>query len=215
MDLFRFETGRNKPVNIIFMFWYEDEIKRLETAGMQTEHKGDTIFYGSSTIRLWDSLQADLPQLAPVNLGFGGSTLAACAWFFTRIMQGYQPKCLVVYAGDNDLGDGRNPEEVFIFFKQLAAEVKERFGNLPCYFISMKPSISRWALADNFKYANSLIEKEIIGKPSNWQYIDVFNAMLNAGGEPNKALYLADGLHLSKQGYSLWKTIITEKISAH
>lgn len=195
------------------MFWYEDEVRRLEVSGQQTGYKAGTIFYGSSTVRLWDSLQRDLPGLEPVNLGFGGSTLAACVWFFARVMQNYQPKRLVVYAGDNDMGDGRHPEEILIFFQQLAAQVKQRFGDIPCYFISLKPSPSRWHQADQYRFTNGLIEKEIAGKLSNWHYIDIFPAMLNKDGKPKPELFLSDGLHLSKKGYSLWKTIISEKIS--
>ncbi len=53
----------------------------------------------------------------PINLGFGGSTLAACAWFFDPIVAPVShPQTLILYAGDNDLGDGRHPEEVLFFF---------------------------------------------------------------------------------------------------
>jgi len=194
------------------MFWYEDDIKHLEARIQQMPHKDGTIFYGSSTIRMWESVYTDLPELEPANLGFGGSTLAACVWFFNRLMKDFNPKRLVVYAGDNDLGDGRHAEEVFIFFQQLAIVAKERFGDLPCYYISLKPSISRWNLVDNFKYANQLISTEIASKLSNWQYIDVFTAMLGSDGKPKKELFLEDGLHLDKEGYSLWKTIVAEKI---
>jgi len=194
------------------MFWYEDDIKHLEARIQQMPHKDGTIFYGSSTIRMWESVYTDLPELAPANLGFGGSTLAACVWFFNRLMKDFNPKRLVVYAGDNDLGDGRHAEEVFIFFQQLAIVAKEHFGDLPCYYISLKPSISRWNLVDNFKYANQLISTEIASKLSNWQYIDVFTAMLGSDGKPKKELFLEDGLHLDKEGYSLWKTIVAEKI---
>src|SRR5208337_3077981 len=34
-------------------------------------------FYGSSSIRLWETLQEDFPGIGVVNLGFGGSSLAA------------------------------------------------------------------------------------------------------------------------------------------
>jgi lysophospholipase L1-like esterase len=211
--LFRFENiTENKQDKFTRMFWYEDEIKRLE-ASSPTTNKNGTVFYGSSTIRLWDTLQLDFPNLQAANLGFGGSTLAACVWFFTRVMKDYHPNQLVVYAGDNDLGDGRHPEEVFIFFKQLTICVAEQFGNIPCHFISIKPSVSRWNLAGEFKYANSLIATEIAENHHNWNYIDIFNTMLDTEGKPKSELYLADGLHLSKQGYDMWKTIVAEKIN--
>jgi len=194
------------------MFWYEDEVRRLENEGQQRDHKADTIFYGSSSIRLWTSVYDDLKDLNPVNLGFGGSTLAACVWFFDRIMALWNPKRLIVYAGDNDLGDGRHPEEIFIFFQQLVARANRRFGNIPCYFVSLKPSISRWHMADQFKFTNKIIEAEIESYKNNWQFIDIFSAMLDANGYPKKEYYLDDGLHLSPEGYRLWKQIINDHI---
>lgn len=195
------------------MFWYEDEIKGLEKKHAELTYQPETVFYGSSTIRLWVSLSRDFSEIKPVNLGFGGSTLAACTWFFDRVMARYEPKRLVFYAGDNDLGDGRHPEEVFIFFQQLAVRVAGRYGSIPCYFISLKPSISRWNIVDQFSYANRLISAEIRDHHPNWQFIDIFAAMLNAEGKPNTAYYSADGLHLSEKGYEVWKTIINDALS--
>jgi lysophospholipase L1-like esterase len=149
-----------------------------------------------------------MADLKPANLGFGGSTLAACVWFFDRLMKPYNPKRLVIYAGDNDLGDGRHPEEVFIFFQQLAIRVGKRFGDIPCYFISLKPSIARWHMADQFRFTNGLIEREISRYAANWHYIDVFNPMLGDNGYLKKELFADDGLHLSRQGYQLWKQVI-------
>lgn len=197
------------------MFWYEDDIKQLEKKGQQTGFAAETLFYGSSTIRMWSTLTTDFAPLNPINLGFGGSTLAACVWFFDRLMTSYHPKRLVIYAGDNDLGDGRHPEEVFIFFQQMVVEATKLFGNLPCYFISMKPSVSRWHLADQFKYANSLIENEIIKYDNNWRFINIFKEMLDASGNPQKELFNADGLHLNPKGYQLWKDIVNRQLSVN
>jgi len=193
------------------MYWYEDEVKRLEQIKTTADNQPETLFYGSSSIRLWGSLQADFSSLKPLNLGFGGSTLAACVWFFEKITAPYKPRRLIFYAGDNDLGDGRHPEEVFIFFQQLVVKVNQQFGNMPCYFMSLKPSISRWHLADNFIYTNSLIEKEIINL-ENWHYIDIFNPMIGDNGKPGSEYFLPDGLHLNAKGYLLWKEAVQQAL---
>jgi len=197
------------------MYWYEDEVKRLEKDSPKPGYEPETIFYGSSSIRLWASLNNDFAALKPVNLGFGGSTLAACVWFFDRIMLPYHPKRLIVYAGDNDLGDGRHPEEIFIFFQQLAVVAQKRFGNIPCYFVSLKPSISRFSMIGQFKFTNNLIEAEIIKYNNNWKFIDIFKVMLDAAGRPQRKYFLDDGLHLSEAGYKLWKQIINNAINVN
>jgi lysophospholipase L1-like esterase len=194
------------------MFWYEDEVKQLENKGKRLAAKADTIFYGSSSIRQWTSLDSDFADLKPINLGFGGSTLAACVWFFDRVMAGYQPKRLVIYAGDNDLGDGRHPEEIFIFFQQLAARAANRFGNIPCYYISLKPSPSRWHQVDQFRFTNMIIEREIATNLPNWNYINMFDEMIGKEGRPKKELFHVDGLHLSDIGYKLWAKIVKQAL---
>jgi lysophospholipase L1-like esterase len=197
------------------MHWYEEDIKQLEKRALPQGYVPETIFYGSSSIRVWASLYDDLKELKPLNLGFGGSTLEACVWFFDRVMMPYHPKRLIVYAGDNDLGDGRNPEQVLTYFKQLAALVQQRFGDIPCYFISLKPSIARYLIIDKFKYANSLIENEILKTQNNWQFIDVFKYMVDEMGHPKKEYYQADGLHLTPAGYELWKEVIEGYITVN
>jgi len=196
------------------MYWYEDEVKRIEKEGRKLNFVPETVFYGSSSIRLWPSVYKDFPDYKPVNLGFGGSTLAACVWFFERVMTPYQPKRIIIYAGDNDLGDGRHPEEVFIFFQEMAVKIKARFGNIPCYFISLKPSISRWHMANVFRFTNGLIENEIKTYGDNWHFVDVFNKMLDAAGKPKSEFFAYDGLHLSEKGYALWRAVLLNFIAA-
>ena len=197
------------------MFWYEDDIKHLETERAALTYKPATLFYGSSSIRLWTTLKDDFKDLKPVNLGFGGSTLAACTWFFDRVMQGYKPERIIFYAGDNDLGDGRHPEEVYIFFQQFAERVKKTFGSIPCYFISLKPSIARREIINQFRFTNEIIATEIKNNHPDWRWIDVFTDMLTADGRPVDAYYAADGLHLSKQGYQLWAKKVKDALNTN
>ena len=195
------------------MYWYEEEVKGLEKERLKSIDQPSTLFYGSSSIRLWNTLFEDFKLFKPVNLGFGGSTLAACSWFFNRIVAPYDAKSIVVYAGDNDLGDGRHPEEIFIFFERLAQLISIRFGAIPCYYVSIKPSIARWDLINSLKYTNNIIENEIIKWDNNWKFINIYNKMLNKDGHPDKEYFQPDGLHLNAKGYALWKQVIYAKLS--
>jgi len=194
------------------MFWYEDEVKRLERERTMLTFSPKTAFYGSSSIRLWPHLKDDFSELQPVNLGFGGSTLAACVWYFDRIFASYKLNLIVVYAGDNDLGDGRHPEEVFISFKQLVAKIRERFNSIPIFYVSIKPSISRKNITNQIKYTNHIIRREIL-KDSSLHYIDIYQEMLDENGEPNPNFFQPDGLHLNDKGYALWKNIISMNVN--
>ena len=190
------------------MYWYEEEVRRIELFRSKITVEPELIFYGSSSLRLWNNLSIDFDEYKVTNLGFGGSTLAACTWFFERVLSVYQPKMLIIYAGDNDLGDGRHPEEILIFFQQLMVKSATLFGTIPCFYISLKPSPARWHMEDQFRYTNNLIESEIIKCDGNWKFIDVFKRMLDKSGKPMKELYDNDGLHLSAAGYAVWQEVI-------
>ena len=69
------------------MTWYEDEVRLLEQRIQSLPPADDrVVFYGSSSIRLWTTLANDFPDVNTLNLGFGGSTLASCTWFFERLI---------------------------------------------------------------------------------------------------------------------------------
>jgi lysophospholipase L1-like esterase len=186
------------------MHWYEEEVRHLESLPTEEKSGKDVVFYGSSSIRLWHMLASDFPRITPINRGFGGATLAASAWFFSRLVIPLQPKGLVLYAGDNDLGDGRHPEEVYLFFQNLLKQVQSRLGPIPFIFLSIKPSPARWTIADRIIYANQLIRQEL-SAAENAYYLDLYQYMVNEQGHPSPAFYAEDGLHLSAAGYSLWR----------
>jgi lysophospholipase L1-like esterase len=192
------------------MIWYENDVKKLEALKGTLPYTPETIFYGSSSVRLWEDMYDDLKPLRPVNLGFGGSTLAACVWFFDRIMESYAPKHIVCYAGENDLGDGRTAEEVCIFFREFQACLQKRFPEVPLTFISIKPTIARWNLENQVRYTNQLIKAEIEKNNGKQYYLDLFDRMLNVHGQQAKELFEADGLHLSRKGYLLWKELLLD-----
>ena len=86
------------------MEWYEQEILAMEQRLREfPPPAGLVVFYGSSSMRMWESLETDFRDVGVLNLAFGGSTLAACVWFFERLIVPRAPRAVVCYAGDNDL----------------------------------------------------------------------------------------------------------------
>lgn len=195
------------------MQWYEEEVKRLETEIAALDHEPGLVFYGSSSIRLWESLEEDFKEYVPLNIGFGGSTLAACGWFFKRVFANLHPASIIIYAGDNDLGDGRSPEEVFLFFSELIHLARQQYGDIPLGFISIKPSINRWDIVDKIRHTNRLIEAEIKKTGGNICYINIYDSMTDKKGYPKREYLEQDDLHITEKGYQLWKEIILKYVA--
>ncbi len=190
------------------MDWYEDEVSGLAKAVRDRRPPpAGVAFYGSSSVRLWHTLAADFPGQAVVNLGVGGSTLAACAHFFPRLVPPCRPRALVLYAGDNDLGDGRSPEDVLTDLRDLIGRFTAALPAARLALLAIKPSPARWHLQPRIADTNRLFAAELSGRAAA-RYVDVHAPMLGPDGRPRPDLYAADGLHLSQAGYRVWAEVV-------
>lgn len=164
--------------------------------------KTPVVFVGSSSIRLWD-LSKSFPRLSALNRGFGGSQLADVVHFAPRIVLKYDPRLIVLYAGDNDLAAGKTPQRVFADFQDFAKIVQEKLPKTRIVFISIKPSLRRWASIDKIRQTNGLIEAAC-KKDKRLVYLDIATPMLGEDGKPRRELFAEDGLHLNAKGYAVW-----------
>ncbi len=187
---------------------FESEIEDLEKKILDFPNKEDlTVFYGSSSIRLWESLEEDMAPLNVLNLGFGGSSFSWCIYYFDRLFTKIKPKHIVIYVGDNDLANGIPPEKVVKKFRTLANLIRTSFPHTPMDFITIKPSPSRTYLLPETKLTNSLIRKELMNVEKA-SLINIFDSMLNENGVARPELYLEDELHMNEKGYKIWKGVV-------
>jgi lysophospholipase L1-like esterase len=174
--------------------------------------QGGVLFVGSSTIRMWDTLENQFEKLpVVVRRGFGGSRLSDCNYYLSNLVLPYKPSLVVVYAGDNDLNEGATPEEVLASFTDFVAGVRKELPDTRIAYVSIKPSPSRAGIMQASRETNALIE-QFSHQVDNLDYIDIYSAMLNADGQPRGELFLQDKLHMNAKGYALWQTIITPHV---
>lgn len=182
---------------------------------LQPSPAGGVLFVGSSTIRLWSTLASDFPEQSPVlRRGFGGSRLADCADLTHRLVWPYQPRLVVLYAGENDLAEGAQPMELLGHFVRFAQQVHVALPATRVAFVSCKPSPSRLVLLPAMREVNLLIQTHVQWVRDRLDFIDVHSAMLRSDGVPRPELFLSDQLHLNAEGYALWRQIISAHLRA-
>jgi lysophospholipase L1-like esterase len=192
---------------------WEKEIAAFERKDKeQAPPRNAVVFVGSSSIRLWN-LAKSFPGLAAINRGFGGSQLADSVYFAPRIVLRYEPRLIVLYAGDNDLAAGKTPERVHADFRAFVQTIRKAQPTTPIAYICIKPSLRRWQLIDKIRKANALIEAEC-KKGKDLHYIDIATPMLGDDGKPRPELFARDGLHLNEKGYALWASILKPHLKA-
>ena len=170
-------------------------------------HAGGVVFVGSSSIRLWAGLESQFGSTRVVKRGFGGSRMTDCARYADRLVVAYQPRLVVVYAGDNDLAEGRSPQQVLESFQEFVERVRAELPDTRIAYLSIKPSPRRAALMPVARATNALIRDYSAITP-NLDFIDIYSKMLDAQGAPRADLFLADALHLNPAGYAVWTSVI-------
>ena len=194
---------------------WEKYIARFEAADKKQMPQPDgVLFIGSSSIRMWKTLEQDFPGLPVINRGFGGSQIADSNHFAGRIVHPYKPRQIVLYAGDNDVAGGKSPERVLADFQQFLKTVRAKLPKVRVSFIAIKPSLSRWKLSGKMAMANSLV-RNTCSKDKRLDYIDIWQPMLDDNGKPRPDLFLGDGLHLNAKGYALWTSIVKPHLAKH
>jgi lysophospholipase L1-like esterase len=171
---------------------------------------GGVLFIGSSSIRLWSNLETRFGDQPVSKRGFGGSRLSDCTRYIDRLVIPYKPRLVMLYAGDNDLAEGKSPKDVLKNFEKFVEPIQAKLPATRVAYISIKPSPARARLIPLAREANRLVSQYIEGK--NLDFIDVFTPMLDADGRPRAELFRADALHLNESGYALWKTIIAPHV---
>jgi lysophospholipase L1-like esterase len=152
-------------------------------------------------------LAADFPEHKVINRGFGGCQLSDVIYYADRIIIPYQPRLVIVGAGNNDINAGKTPQQVLADFRTLVEKIRAPLPETRIAFLSINPSLKRWAQADKQREANRLV-KEYVAQGQNLDYIELFDAFLGPDGKPRPEIFVADGLHQNAEGYKIRRQVV-------
>jgi lysophospholipase L1-like esterase len=189
-------------------FWSDIQAFKKQDA-RQTAPANPIVFVGSSSFTRWKDVNASFAGYPIINRGFGGSTLVDVIRYAYDVILPYQPKQVVIYCGENDLASEGNisAEETVLRFKTLFGMIRTNLPDTRISFVSIKPSPSRSSLQGKVKEANKEIQS-FLKKQKNTDFIDLYDAMLDARGNMREELYVEDRLHMKPEGYTIWQRII-------
>jgi lysophospholipase L1-like esterase len=184
---------------------FQDEINSYKQADKTNPPPdGCYLFIGSSSMRMWKSLEEDFKDYPVINRGFGGSHFSDAIYYFEDLILAYNPEKIVIYEGDNDIAGNKSPNTIMKDLKELLGMIRGNLNHPDIAIISAKPSPRRWDLKDKYEKLNAKFKK-LASKNEDLTYIDVYTDMLNENGVPEPELFLEDSLHMTGKGYLIWK----------
>lgn len=188
---------------------FEKDIQSFENQDRQTPPPANAIlFTGSSSIVYWNNLQSYFPGKVVLKRGFGGSELSHVRHFADRVIVRYQPKQIVLYAGENDIATGKQTaRQTYARFVSLFRYVRKKSPKTTFTFLSIKLSPSRRQFWPAMDEANRLIRRFLARKP-NTQFVDIRPSMLGSNGQLLSRIFRPDSLHMNEKGYRLWAPVL-------
>jgi len=186
---------------------FSDQVRQITQDYPPQDFQATVVFTGSSTIRMWKSLQEDFPGEKIVNSGFGGSQASDLLHYLDELVLDYAPKKVFIYEGDNDLAAGKTIGEIVETYNLIVRQIHLEHPETEIVLISPKPSLARWELADQYRDLNARLKKYARGK-KKVSYADLWNPMLTSNKTPMEDIFLEDNLHMNAKGYAIWANVI-------
>ena len=165
---------------------------------------GDSLTEGGN----WNEL---LPGKTVLNFGVGGNTTLD---ILTRISQldAYPDYDLYFMAGINDLGNGREPDEIIVTYGEIIDHLLRQCPDRKVFLLSLLPVSFEISQHPSLSIANILKLNDLIHSLSlqlKLSFINLFNLFSDKNGIMQEK-YTYDGLHLNLEGYKCWSDLLLE-----
>ena len=182
---------------------FEAEIRQLLQKKDSLQPLAPVLFVGSSSIRMWEWLYEDFPEIPVLNMGFGGSQMSDLLHYAEPLVIAARPRKVFIYEGDNDLASGKPSGRIMRDTRRLLRLLERGLPGVPVVLISAKPSPSRWDKRQQYEKFNRRLEK-LCRRRSGLDFANIWDIMLDEQGRPRADIFLEDRLHMNRRGYELW-----------
>lgn len=194
---------------------WDKDIQKFEQLDKSEKYPDDAIlFAGSSSIRLWNTLEKDMSPYNIIQRGYGGAKLSDFAVYADRIFSQHKCKAIVMFIANDIMGttQDKTPEEVAALFRNVLKTIRKSHPSTPVFWIAVTPTPSRWKVWSEIQKANAMI-RNICDNKKNTYFITTDFAFLNENGVPKDELFREDKLHLTLKGYAVWTEIIKKELN--
>ena len=187
---------------------WEQEMQQFEELDRTRNYPPESIFFtGSSSIRLWETLEEDMYPYPVIQRGFGGSRMTDLLYHADRYISGHTFSAMVLFVANDIVGEpnrDNTPEEVRELFEEFITEkVRSYNPDAPVFILAVTPTHSRWRVWDQSRAANHQLAA-LADELDNVIFIHTEDLFLGEDGMPIDDFFVGDRLHLSPAGYALW-----------
>jgi lysophospholipase L1-like esterase len=185
-------------------------IEAFEQLDQSEQYPDDAILVtGSSSVRLWKTIAEDLAPYPIIQRGYGGARFSDLAAYAERIIAPHEFQAVVIFVANDVAGTDRDkpPAETARFFRHVLQVIRKKNAEAPVFLVEITPTARRWAVWEKTQATNAALRKVIEADPHG-HFISTAEHYLNEEGQPRTELFIEDRLHLNREGYRKWGSII-------
>lgn len=178
---------------------WETEVAALELRAPRVRQVGSTVFLGSSTFRLWETMEADLAEFNVVNNGFGGARVNDLEYYADRLVKPWVPSMVVLYGGGNDVYRGAKGADVGEQYRRLIERVRVSVTGAHICVMTVLPHPAFEEVYEELEALN------VASASLADSFIEAWQPLIKLGKYAMNELFLEDRIHLNKRGYEWLK----------
>jgi lysophospholipase L1-like esterase len=189
---------------------WEPDIQKFEQLDKTEKYPDDAIlFAGSSSIRLWSTIEKDMAPYHVIQRGYGGAKISDFAVYADRIIRPHPCRAIVLFVANDITGTAQDkkPDEVGRLFYQTLKIIRKSHPKTPVFIVAITPSVSRFKAWPEIQMVNYNVKK-LCEDHSNTFFINTELSFLNSQGLPVNEYFQDDKLHLNAKGYEVWSGLI-------
>ncbi len=196
---------------------WESTIQKLEerSASEGAWPADSLLFFGSSSFRIWKTMNADMAPYPTINRGYGGAKFVDMVLFAERMFKPHQYRALILFAGNDVKGEDADssPEEVAFAVREIIRISKAHQPKAPIFMIEVTPNESRFDAWEQTRKINEKLREVALTTDNTWCILTAEH-YLNADGTPKTECFVDDKLHLNEAGYKKWTGLIKACLDA-
>ncbi|MCA9234407.1 MAG: PEP-CTERM sorting domain-containing protein [Planctomycetales bacterium] len=176
---------------------------------------GGIVFAGSSSIRRWEELTLDFADYNVLQRGLGGATFATYQPHVDDNIIAHAPRAVVVWLGTNDIAGGLSGSGVVSAFNTFSSTIHGSLPNTEIFYLGIMPTPGRQGNRTQENIANAGIAA-VAASDSRIHYVDL-PAVFDGLGAYNGANFtnkFVDSIHLNRDGYNVWESVIRPAVLA-
>jgi hypothetical protein len=189
--------------------WKED-VAKLAASNSTDAGPEHVLFLGSSSFRLWDSIQNDLAPLPVVRRAYGGARYRDLAIYTPELIRGLKFRKAVVFIANDITGKEQedvDPQTVSKLARLVVWQLRQEQPDVEIYLLAVTPTPLRYKYWPRIQVTNTML-RLIADSTPGVHYIPTAYAFLDRDGMPRAELFKEDRLHLNQIGYQIWSKIV-------